>query len=124
MDDSSWQFLILACAKDGEDKRFRSILPSFTQLFMTELSASGSLFNYCQLWWVSYQKYLLAFLVVLVWLFDFGFIFEVVAEQQKPNLNLTLTMKGIHNRRLVVKSSKLFWRSCLMDRYLLWPCQS
>ena len=59
-------FLFWRVLKDGEDKRFRSILPSFTQLFMTwSLSQRlGFLFNYYQLWWPSRQflKYLLVFL--------------------------------------------------------------
>tara|TARA_B100000401_G_scaffold404551_1_gene318817 strand:- start:3699 stop:4238 length:540 start_codon:yes stop_codon:yes gene_type:complete len=75
--------------KDGEDKRFRTILPSFSQLFMTwTLSAA----------WVFIQ--LIAALVALtsleaakvpfgivgyigLGLWVFGFIFQVVADYQK-----------------------------------------
>jgi len=80
-------FLFWRVLKDGEDKRFRTILPSFTQLFMTwTLSAA----------WVFIQS--LAALVALtsleqvpfgivgfigfsLWIF--GFAFQVIADYQK-----------------------------------------
>ena len=82
-------FLFWRVLKDGEDKRFRTILPSFSQLFMTwTLSAA----------WVFIQ--LIAALVALtsleaakvpfgivgyigLGLWIFGFIFQVVADYQK-----------------------------------------
>ena len=91
-------FLFWRVLKDGEDKRFRSILPSFTQLFMTwSLSAA----------WVFIQ--LLSALVAItaiskvpfgilgsvglaVWIF--GFIFEVVADQQKTKFKSDANNEG------------------------------
>lgn len=82
-------FLFWRVLKDGEDKRFRTILPSFSQLFMTwTLSAA----------WVFIQ--LIAALVALtsleaakvpfgivgyigLGLWIFGFIFQVIADYQK-----------------------------------------
>ena len=90
-------FLFWRVLKDGEDKRFRSILPSFTQLFMTwSLSAA----------WVFIQ--LLSALVAItaiskvpfgilgslglaVWIF--GFVLKLSQINKKPNLNLMQRMK-------------------------------
>ncbi len=87
-------FLFLRVLRDGEDKRFRKILPSFSQLFMTwNLSAT----------WVVIQT--LPLMVVLtggifesgtwswiptlglaLWLF--GFIFQVIADNQKTKFKM------------------------------------
>lgn len=91
-------FLFWRVLKDGEDKRFRSILPSFSQLFMTwSLSAA----------WVFIQLLsalvaitvlnkidfgLLGFIGLGLWLF--GFIFEVLADQQKTKFKSDLSNEG------------------------------
>ena len=93
-------FLFLRVLKDGEDKRFRKILPSFSQLFMTwNLSAT----------WVVIQT--LPLMVVLtggifelgtwswihplglaLWLF--GFIFQVIADNQKTKFKMDSANAG------------------------------
>ncbi len=93
-------FLFWRVLKDGEDKRFRTILPSFSQLFMTwTLSAA----------WVFIQ--LIAALVALtsleaakvpfgiigyigLGLWIFGFIFQVVADYQKTRFKSDPKNKG------------------------------
>jgi steroid 5-alpha reductase family enzyme len=82
-------FLFLRIKKDGEDKRFRSIKPSFTQFFMTWTrqgtwvsmcllcvltaisSNSGIVFNY--------------FFYIGLSLFFIGFILEIASDMQKTN---------------------------------------
>ena len=82
-------FLFLRIKKDGEDKRFRSIKPSFTQFFMTWTlqgtwvsmcllcvltaisSNSGIVFNY--------------FFFIGLFLFFIGFILEIISDIQKTN---------------------------------------
>ena len=82
-------FLFLRIKKDGEDKRFRSIKPSFTQFFMTWTlqgtwvsmcllcvltaisSNSGIVFNY--------------FFFTGLFLFFIGFILEIISDIQKTN---------------------------------------
>ena len=93
-------FLFLRVLRDGEDKRFRKILPSFSQLFMTwNLSAT----------WVVIQT--LPLMVVLtggifesgIWtwvhtlglaLWLFGFIFQVVADNQKTKFKMNPANEG------------------------------
>lgn len=93
-------FLFWRVLKDGEDKRFRTILPSFSQLFMTwTLSAA----------WVFIQ--LIAALVALtsleatkvpfgiigyigLGLWIFGFIFQVVADYQKTRFKSNSKNEG------------------------------
>ena len=91
-------FLFWRVLKDGEDKRFRTILPSFSQLFMTwTLSAA----------WVFIQS--LAALVALtsleqqpfgiigsiglgLWIFGFGF--QVIADHQKTQFRANAANEG------------------------------
>ena len=91
-------FLFWRVLKDGQDKRFRTILPSFTQLFMTwTLSAA----------WVFIQS--LAALVALtslqqepfgivgsigLGLWILGFVFQVVADHQKTEFKANPANEG------------------------------
>tara|TARA_A100001037_G_C15085883_1_gene606669 strand:+ start:51 stop:947 length:897 start_codon:yes stop_codon:yes gene_type:complete len=80
-------FLFWRVLKDGEDKRFKTILPSFSQLFMTwTLSAAwvfiqsiAALVALTSLQQVPFG--LLGYLGLSLWIF--GFVFQVVADYQK-----------------------------------------
>ena len=80
-------FLFWRVLKDGEDKRFRTILPSFTQLFMTwTLSAAwvfiqslAALVALTSLEQVSFG--IVGFIGFSLWIF--GFAFQVIADYQK-----------------------------------------
>ena len=91
-------FLFWRVLKDGEDKRFRSILPSFTQLLMTwALSAA----------WVFIQSLsalvaitvlarvefgVVGYIGLALWVF--GFLFEVLADHQKTQFKANPTNDG------------------------------
>ncbi len=80
-------FLFWRGLKDGEDKRFKTILPSFSQLFMTwTLSAAwvfiqsiAALVALTSLQQVPFG--LVGYLGLSLWIF--GFVFQVVADYQK-----------------------------------------
>tara|TARA_A100001234_G_scaffold9198_2_gene7537 strand:+ start:12205 stop:13101 length:897 start_codon:yes stop_codon:yes gene_type:complete len=80
-------FLFWRVLKDGEDKRFKTILPSFSQLFMTwTLSAAwvfiqsiAALVALTSLQQVPFG--LVGYLGLSLWIF--GFVFQVVADYQK-----------------------------------------
>ncbi len=80
-------FLFWRVLKDGHDKRFKTILPSFTQLFMTwTLSAAWvfiqSLSALVALTVIStVEMGLVGWLGLGLWIFGFGF--EVLADHQK-----------------------------------------
>ena len=80
-------FLFWRVLKDGHDKRFKTILPSFTQLFMTwTLSAAWvfiqSLSALVALTVIStVEMGLVGWLGLVLWIFGFGF--EVLADHQK-----------------------------------------
>tara|TARA_B100000963_G_scaffold99289_2_gene85835 strand:+ start:465 stop:1346 length:882 start_codon:yes stop_codon:yes gene_type:complete len=93
-------FLFLRVLKDGEDKRFRKILPSFSQLFMTwNLSATwvviqtlplmvvltGGIFELGTWSWIHT-------LGLALWLF--GFIFQVIADNQKTKFKMDSANAG------------------------------
>ena len=80
-------FLFWRVLKDGEDKRFRTILPSFSQLFMTwtlsaawvfiqSLSALVALSAITQV-----EMGIIGWIGLALWIFGFGF--EVLADHQK-----------------------------------------
>ena len=91
-------FLFWRVLKDGEDKRFRSILPSFTQLLMTwALSAAWvfiqSLSALVAITAVTQVEFgILGYVGLSLWLF--GFIFEVIADHQKTKFKANPDNEG------------------------------
>ena len=80
-------FLFLRISNDGEDKRFRTIKPSFTQFFMTwTLQGTWvSLCSLCAITGIASNAGIITNSIFFVGLFMFigGFAIEVVADQQK-----------------------------------------
>lgn len=91
-------FLFWRVLKDGEDKRFRSILPSFTQLLMTwALSAAWvfiqSLSALVAITAVTQVEFgILGYVGLFLWVF--GFIFEVIADHQKTKFKANPDNEG------------------------------
>lgn len=91
-------FLFWRVLKDGEDKRFRSILPSFTQLLMTwALSAAWvfiqSLSALVAITAVTQVEFgILGYVGLSLWVF--GFIFEVIADHQKTKFKANPNNEG------------------------------
>ena len=91
-------FLFWRVLKDGEDKRFRTILPSFTQLFMTwTLSAAWvfiqSLAALVALTSLQQEPFgIVGFIGLGLWIF--GFIFQVVADHQKTQFKANSANEG------------------------------
>ena len=91
-------FLFWRVLKDGEDKRFRSILPSFTQLLMTwALSAAWvfiqSLSALVAITAVTQVEFgILGYVGLSLWVF--GFIFEVIADHQKTKFKANPDNEG------------------------------
>ena len=91
-------FLFWRVLKDGEDKRFRSILPSFTQLLMTwALSAAwvfiqslSALVAITALTRVEFG--VLGYIGLALWVF--GFLFEVLADHQKTKFKANPANQG------------------------------
>ncbi len=91
-------FLFWRVLKDGEDKRFRSILPSFSQLFMTwtlsaawvfiqSLSALVALTVVTQV-----EMGVIGWIGLAIWVFGFGF--EVLADHQKTKFKANPANEG------------------------------
>ena len=91
-------FLFWRVLKDGHDKRFKTILPSFTQLLMTwTLSAAWvfiqSLSALVALTAItSVEMGLIGWLGLALWIF--GFAFEVLADHQKTKFKADPTNEG------------------------------
>ena len=91
-------FLFWRVLKDGHDKRFKTILPSFTQLLMTwTLSAAWvfiqSLSALVALTVItSVEMGLIGWLGLALWIF--GFSFEVLADHQKTKFKADPTNEG------------------------------
>ena len=91
-------FLFWRVLKDGQDKRFRTILPSFTQLFMTwTLSAAWvfiqSLAALVALTSLQQEPFgIVGFIGLGLWIF--GFIFQVVADHQKTQFKANPANEG------------------------------
>ena len=91
-------FLFWRVLKDGQDKRFRTILPSFTQLFMTwTLSAAWvfiqSLAALVALTSLQQEPFgIVGFIGLGLWIF--GFIFQVVADHQKTQFKANSANEG------------------------------
>ena len=93
-------FLFLRVLRDGEDKRFRKILPSFSQLFMTwNLSATWVVIQTLPLMGVlsggGFESGIWTWVHTLgltLWLF--GFIFQVVADNQKTKFKMNPANEG------------------------------
>ena len=91
-------FVVRDHLKDGEDKRFRTILPSFTQLFMTwTLSAAWvfiqSLAALVALTSLQQEPFgIVGFIGLGLWIF--GFIFQVVADHQKTQFKANSANEG------------------------------
>ena len=91
-------FLFWRVLKDGQDKRFRTIMPSFTQLFMTwTLSAAWlfiqSLAALVALTSLQQEPFgIVGFIGLGLWIF--GFIFQVVADHQKTQFKANPANEG------------------------------
>ncbi len=91
-------FLFWRVLKDGSDKRFKTILPSFSQLFMTWTLSAAWVFIQALAAIVALASVIQVEIGVIGWLgfalFVFGFGFEVLADHQKTKFKANPANEG------------------------------